>query len=159
MKKIIGYRIIEPAPLPVRLWVMFALALLVLLLVVSSPTLAQDATDEPLVTNTPAVTEAAPTVEPVATPAPVDPVKTTLDLSTVVGAILAAAVGFISGAGITGGILLAVVRNFNESQKEAIRRLYASIPVDKREAIRDLLRDADELIEFGKDVTTDPATS
>lgn len=118
-----------------------------------------------LMTNTEEVT-LAPTLAVTDVPAeptqtPPDPVETTRDIMTIVSQVVAAVVtAFVAGGLTVGGIVLLVVRSFNHTQKEAMRRLfYSVIPPETLAMIRAGLLGADELIEFGKEVTAPPAVA
>lgn len=64
MKKSFDFRIVEAAPLPVRLWVSLAIGLLALILILAMPAHAQDVTDAPPTVEAVETTIPAPTVEP-----------------------------------------------------------------------------------------------
>ena len=137
------------------------LLIVLFVLAIASPVFAQEET--PAVTET-ATAEVTPIVEPTAVPteepAPVDPIETTRDLTTIISTVVLGIVGgFVAGGLTVGGILLMVVRSFNAASKDAARRLfYSTLSPEMVALIRGGLLGADELIEFGKEITTPPAS-
>lgn len=135
---------------------MFGLMVLLFVLVFALPALAQDEVTE---TVSPTVIVEETAIVPTAVaeePAPViNPVEVTYDLSTILTGLIAAFLGgsFLTGVTI-GGVLLLVVRSFNAVQKQALNHLFMSLPPGLQGDVRQTLKDVDEVVEFGKEITS-----
>lgn len=140
------------------------IVVLTVLVYLGAPMLMQaqdvDGTGVPFATNTPVV-EVTLIPTPDASPesgaggeTTISPVEVTYDLSTILTGLIAAFLGgsILTGATI-GVVLLSVVRSFNAVQKQALNHLFMSLPPGLQGDVRQTLKDVDEVVEFGKEVT------